>query len=471
MVVCANCEALRPTMFHCKGCYLVRYCSHACQKEHWKVHKKACRLDLEIKRVCVTPRCTVSMVWLPVHGHHLVADAFIPPWTTIMEYEGLRVDIDALICMRKPGMLMFLSMLLWYTVAGLMPKFLYLPTGPRSKLPLVHGDKDKQDSIELLKRGFSSFMSNGVWFPARLGSERAGTVVSIPGAFLHHTCKRPNIELEVVPKADPDPPVPYMEGIRSLMECMGIPQKYVELTTTRVIAGRNGVEAGQVLLANLTYARVPEQCAKAMSGWHNNKCTCTPGRLCEVYAQNRLDKARLMTACKECQVPWRPSDAEVDRLCEDAELLEPQKYAELSEEARILQYVSECFQLTQDMEDVETDDGVEETTADADEKYLRNLMTAADPKRPMMLRLLPSLRAAWKPFQCAAAMVDADNATPLPVFKGENASVRKYIQKMLSSGCIRVEDETMMHLVNDICKQMGFTETTVLACDGGKMHG
>ena len=27
----------------CAGCHVARYCSPACQKQHWKAHKEACR--------------------------------------------------------------------------------------------------------------------------------------------------------------------------------------------------------------------------------------------------------------------------------------------------------------------------------------------------------------------------------------------------------------------------------------------
>jgi len=33
----------KPKLMSCKGCWKVRYCSEACQKNHWKVHKPQCK--------------------------------------------------------------------------------------------------------------------------------------------------------------------------------------------------------------------------------------------------------------------------------------------------------------------------------------------------------------------------------------------------------------------------------------------
>ena len=45
--VCGNCgiqtESRLDKLQSCTGCYHVAYCCHACQREHWKPHKKGVR--------------------------------------------------------------------------------------------------------------------------------------------------------------------------------------------------------------------------------------------------------------------------------------------------------------------------------------------------------------------------------------------------------------------------------------------
>ncbi len=46
MMFCANCGTAGgddTKLMKCTACYLVRYCSVKCQKDHWKQHKKACK--------------------------------------------------------------------------------------------------------------------------------------------------------------------------------------------------------------------------------------------------------------------------------------------------------------------------------------------------------------------------------------------------------------------------------------------
>ena len=43
--VCFNCKdtaTMHPHMQHCDSCKFARYCSKACQKSHWKIHKATC---------------------------------------------------------------------------------------------------------------------------------------------------------------------------------------------------------------------------------------------------------------------------------------------------------------------------------------------------------------------------------------------------------------------------------------------
>ena len=39
---CANCDAKANKI--CSGCKKIHYCSQTCQRAHWKIHKKQCRL-------------------------------------------------------------------------------------------------------------------------------------------------------------------------------------------------------------------------------------------------------------------------------------------------------------------------------------------------------------------------------------------------------------------------------------------
>ncbi|KAK9804554.1 hypothetical protein WJX73_009338 [Symbiochloris irregularis] len=40
---CANEGCSEPTTAKCSGCKVVKYCSRECQREHWSIHKNACR--------------------------------------------------------------------------------------------------------------------------------------------------------------------------------------------------------------------------------------------------------------------------------------------------------------------------------------------------------------------------------------------------------------------------------------------
>ncbi|KAG7446102.1 uncharacterized protein BT62DRAFT_895493 [Guyanagaster necrorhizus] len=46
---CANHSCPNDATQSCSGCFLVRYCSKACQKEHWKSHKQDCKNPLKSK--------------------------------------------------------------------------------------------------------------------------------------------------------------------------------------------------------------------------------------------------------------------------------------------------------------------------------------------------------------------------------------------------------------------------------------
>jgi len=43
------CDQCIPKLQSCKACQLVRYCSRACQKAHWKEHKPCCEVNVGIK--------------------------------------------------------------------------------------------------------------------------------------------------------------------------------------------------------------------------------------------------------------------------------------------------------------------------------------------------------------------------------------------------------------------------------------
>ena len=40
---CIFCSKQSPELLQCSGCGDVRYCGQACQKSHWKHHKKDCK--------------------------------------------------------------------------------------------------------------------------------------------------------------------------------------------------------------------------------------------------------------------------------------------------------------------------------------------------------------------------------------------------------------------------------------------
>lgn len=60
-----NCEK-HGKLYHCIGCKLGLYCSHECQKAHWKEHKQVCKeLAGDFKIVASQPeKCDVAALYM-----------------------------------------------------------------------------------------------------------------------------------------------------------------------------------------------------------------------------------------------------------------------------------------------------------------------------------------------------------------------------------------------------------------------